>query len=103
MVATEKLHEVPDALRSFRVISPSIIVDPLATAEHSIRESFGSFRPFGPDRPRRKSFLEVVAHEEVAYFISLFYLFISILLPVVEPPSTLHVEIRHGVPRLDDV
>ena len=103
MIAAEQLHEVPNTLRSFCVISPSIIVDPLATAEDSISESFRRFYSFGPDGPRRKPFLEVVAHEEVADLVPLFYLFISILLPVVEPPSPFHIEVRHGAPRLDDV
>ena len=45
----------------------------------------------------------MITHQEVAYFISLFHLSISILLPVVEPPPPLHVEIRDLPPRLDHV
>ena len=82
---------MPNTLRSSGKVAPGVVVDPLAPAEDSISESFRGFYSFGPDGPRAKSFLEVVAHEEVADLVALFYLFISILLPVVEPASPFHI------------
>ena len=45
----------------------------------------------------------MITHQEVAYFISLPHLLVGVLLPVVEPPSSFHVEIRDLTPRLDHV
>ena len=45
----------------------------------------------------------MIAHEEVAYFISLPHLLVGVLLPVVDPAPALHIEGCHGPPRLDDV
>ena len=103
MIAAKKFHEVPNALRSFRVIAPGVVVDAFRTAEDSIRESLRGFYSFGPHGPRAKSFLEMITHEEVADLVPLSHLLVGVLLPVVEPTPPLHIEVCHGPPRLDDV
>ena len=101
MIAAKKFHEVPNALRSFRVIAPGVVVDAFRTAEDSIRESLRGFRSLRPDRPRAKSFLEMITHEEVADLVPLSHLLVGVLLPVVEPAPALHIEVGDGPPRLD--
>ena len=78
-------------------------MDAFRTAEDSIRESLRGFYSFGPHGPRAKSFLQMITHEEVAYFISLPHLLVGVLLPVVEPAPPLHIEVCDGPPRLDHV
>ena len=45
----------------------------------------------------------MITHEEVAYFISLPHLLVGVLLPVVEPAPSFHIEVCDFTPRLDDV
>ena len=101
MIAAKYLHKVPDPFSSFRVIAPRIIVDPLGASKHPIGQPLSRFDALGPNSPSRKPFLQVITHQEVADLVPLFHLFLSVFLPVVEPPPPLHVEIRHGPPRLD--
>ena len=103
MIAAKYLHKVPDSFSSFRVIAPGVVVDAFRTAEDSVGQPFGGFYSFGPDGPRAKPFLQMITHEEVADLVPLFHLLVGVLLPVVEPPSSFHVEICDGPPRLDHV
>jgi hypothetical protein len=91
MIPTKDCHEVPDPFSSFRVIAPGVVVDPLGASKHSVSQAFRRFDSFRPDGPRRKPFLQVITHQKVADLVPLFHLFLSILLPVVEPPPPLHI------------
>ena len=103
MIAAKNFHEVAYSFSSFREVAPGVVVYTFRTAEDPISQPFGRFYSFGPDRPRRKPLLQVITHEEVADLVPLFHLFLSVLPPVVEPPSSFHVQIRHLPPRLDHV
>ena len=103
MIPAKNFHEVPDSFSSFRVIAPGVVVDPLGASKHSISQPLRRFDSFRPDGPRRKPFLEVVAHEEVADLVALLHLLVGVLFPVVEPPSPFHIEICDRAPRLHDV
>ena len=91
MIAAKQLHEMPNTLRSFRVIAPGVVVDAFRTAEDSVGQPLSCFRSLRPDGPRAKPFLQMITHEEVADLISLFHLLVGVLLPVVEPPSSFHI------------
>ena len=101
MIPAKNFHKVPDPFSSFREVAPGVVVDALRPAEDSISQAFGRFYSFRPHRPRRKPLLQVIAHQKVADLVPLLHLFLSVLLPVVEPPSSFHIEIRHLTPRLD--
>ena len=91
MIAAKQLHEVPDSLSSLRKVAPGVVVDAFRPAEDSIGQPLSCFRSLRPDGPRAKPFLQMITHEEVADLISLFHLFVGVLLPVVEPAPSFHI------------